>query len=43
MSGLLFLFMFLVTSKGHWCSGILCSLSMGCILNLPYRHRDDYF
>lgn len=40
MSGLLFLFMFLVTSKGHQCSGTLCSLSMGSTLNLP--QRDNY-
>lgn len=40
MSALLFLFMFLKTSKGFWCSAILSCLSMGTILNLP--HRDDY-
>lgn len=40
MSGLLFLFMFLKTSKGLWCSGILSCLSVGTILNLP--QTDDY-
>lgn len=40
MSGVLFLFMFLKTSKGLWCSGTLSCLSMGTILNLP--QRDDY-
>lgn len=40
MSGLIFLFLFLKTSKGLWCSGTLSCLSMGTILSLP--QRDDY-